>query len=256
MRATLEFVGTATTLLRLGPFTLLTDPNFLHQGQLAYLGKGLFSRRLTEPSLQPDQLPPLDGVLLSHLHGDHFDRVARAGLDRELPVLTTPAASRRLGSWGFAGAHGMSVWESAEFTDGDARLTVTAVPGRHAPGVFQRVFPPVMGTVLEMDGFRTYVTGDTLCYPWLREVTERCGPIDAMVVHLGGTRALGLLVTMDGEQGADLVELVRPGVTVPVHHDDYTVFRSPLEDFLTACDDRDAPTRVRPVARGQRVSLR
>ncbi|MEP7737778.1 hypothetical protein ABKW28_09025 [Nocardioides sp. 31GB23] len=67
---TLRFVGTATTLLDLGPFTVLTDPNFLHQGQRAYLGKGLFSRRLTEPALQPEDLPRLDGVLLSHLHGD------------------------------------------------------------------------------------------------------------------------------------------------------------------------------------------
>ena len=260
MHATLEFVGTATTLLRLGPFTLLTDPNFLHRGQRAYLGKGLFSKRLTEPSLQPEDLPALDGVLLSHLHGDHFDRIARERLDRDLPVLTTPAASRKLSSWGFASAHGMATWETAAFGDGSASLTVTSVPGRHAPGAFQRAFPPVMGSVLELQEgdappFRVYVTGDTLCYPWLRDVSERCGPVDAMVIHLGGTRALGLLVTMDGDQGADLVDLVRPGVTVPVHHDDYTVFRSPLADFLTACRDRDAPTQVRPVARGETVPL-
>ncbi len=95
---TLEFIGTATCLLRLGPFTLLTDPNFLHRGQRAYLGKGLWSRRLTEPSLQPAGLPPLDLVLLSHLHGDHFDRIARRELDREVPILSTPEASRRLGT--------------------------------------------------------------------------------------------------------------------------------------------------------------
>jgi L-ascorbate metabolism protein UlaG (beta-lactamase superfamily) len=261
MRATLEFVGTATTLLRLGPFTFLTDPNFLHRGQRAYLGKGLFSKRLTEPSLQPEQLPSLDGVLLSHLHGDHFDRIARDRLDRELPVLTTAAASRKLSSWGFSGAHALATWETATFENAGARLTVTSAPGRHAPGVFQRALPPVMGSVLELrEGdaapFRVYVTGDTLHYPWLREVAERCGPIDAMVIHLGGTRILGLLVTMDGEQGADLVELVRPGLTVPIHYDDYTVFRSPLEDFLTACRDRDAPTRIQPVTRGETVSLR
>ena len=43
---TLTFVGTATTVLRLGSFTLLTDPNFLHRGQRAYLGKGLWTKRL------------------------------------------------------------------------------------------------------------------------------------------------------------------------------------------------------------------
>src|SRR3954453_7137421 len=53
----LTFIGTATGLLRWGPFTLLTDPNFLHRGQAAYLGKGLWSRRLTEPALGPEHLP-------------------------------------------------------------------------------------------------------------------------------------------------------------------------------------------------------
>ena len=252
MDTSLEFVGTATTLLRLGSTTLLTDPNFLHRGQRAYLGKGLFSKRLTEPSLQPEDLPPLDGVLLSHLHGDHFDRIARDRLSRDVPVLTTPAASRKLGTWGFGGAHGMSTWETTTLGD----VSVTAVPGRHAPGPLQRAFPPVMGTVLEAAGLRVYVTGDTLYYPWLREVADRCGPIDAMVIHLGGTRALGVLVTMDGEQGADLVETIGPALTVPIHHDDYTVFRSPLSHFLEACLRRDLPTRVRPVARGETISLR
>ncbi|MCD4534585.1 MBL fold metallo-hydrolase [Nocardioides sp. cx-169] len=257
----LEFVGTATTVLRLGPFTLLTDPNFLHRGQRAYLGKGLFSKRLTEPSLQPAQLPHLDAVLLSHLHGDHFDRIARRELDRELPILTTPEASRRLGTWGFAGAHGMSTWETVELQEVGWRLRVTSVPGTHAPAVASRILPPVMGTVLELDQgggppFRVYITGDTLFRPWLRDVTDRTGPIDAAVVHLGGTRVLGLLVTMDGEQGADLVELLSPAVTVPVHHDDYTVFRSPLPDFLDACRARSLPTQIRPVRRGEAVPLR
>ena len=266
MHATLEFIGTATTLLRLGPHTVLTDPNFLHRGQRAYLGKGLFSKRLTEPSLQPGRLPQVDAVVLSHLHGDHFDRVAREGLDHDLPILTTPAASDRLHDWGFGGAHGMRTWESVPVgaagagTGEESTLSVTAVPGEHAPGPLRRVFPPVMGSVLELrDGgerpFRVYVTGDTLFRPWLRDVVERCGPLDAMVVHLGGTRALGVLVTMDGEQGAELVDLVDPPVTVPVHYDDYTVFRSPLSDFLAACRRRGLGSEIRTVRRGETVSL-
>ena len=77
--AGLTFVGNATTLLRLGAFTVLTDPNFLRRGQRAYLGKGLWSRRLKDPALAVEELPPFDAVVLSHLHGDHFDRVARRG---------------------------------------------------------------------------------------------------------------------------------------------------------------------------------
>jgi L-ascorbate metabolism protein UlaG (beta-lactamase superfamily) len=257
---TLEFIGTATCLLRLGPFTLLTDPNFLHRGQRAYLGKGLWSRRLTEPSMQPDGLPPLDLVLLSHLHGDHFDRIARRELDRTLPILTTHEASRRLGTWGFGAAEGLGTWETWDTSADGATLRVTAAPGVHGPGPARHLLPPVMGSVLELETpgqptFRMYISGDTLLRPWLRDVVERTGPLDAAVLHLGGTKVLGLLVTMDGPQGAQLTRMLDPGVTVPIHYDDYGVFKSPLQDFLSACSGGGTTSQVRPVGRGETVSL-
>jgi hypothetical protein len=60
---------------------------------------------------------------------------------------------------------------------------------------------------------------------------------------------------MDDQQGADLVELLSPPVTVPVHYDDYGVFRSPLGDFLATCTARGLSDGIRPVRRGETVSL-
>jgi hypothetical protein len=40
----IHFIGNATVLLSYGPLTLLTDPNFLHRGQYAYLGAGSSGR--------------------------------------------------------------------------------------------------------------------------------------------------------------------------------------------------------------------
>src|SRR3954465_2046253 len=79
------FVGTATTVITCGGFTLLTDPNFLHSGDHAHLGYGLTPDRPTNPALEIDDLPPLDFCLLSHLHGDHWDEVAEAKLSKSLP---------------------------------------------------------------------------------------------------------------------------------------------------------------------------
>lgn len=42
---------------------------------------------------------------------------------------------------------------------------------------------------------------------------------------------LALTVTMDAEQGLQLIQLIQPDVTIPIHYDDYDVFASPLEDF-------------------------
>lgn len=265
--SSLLFVGNATTVLRLGPITLLTDPNFLRRGQFAYLGKGLVSRRRTEPALTIADLPPLDAVVLSHLHGDHWDRVARRGLDRSLPVHTTPAAARALRRQGFVGAEGLATWQSADHVRDGHRVTVTAVPGRHAPTWARALLPPVMGSVIDHHDpsgtrrVRIYQSGDTLLVDELRDIPRRLPDIDVAVLHLGGTTLptgalpFGLVVTMDGMQGADLVELIRPAMTVPVHHSDYGVFRSPLSDFEAAAARRGFADRVRVVAPGSSVPL-
>jgi L-ascorbate metabolism protein UlaG (beta-lactamase superfamily) len=257
----LTFGGTATTLLRLGPFTLLTDPNFLHRGQWAHLGYGLRSRRLTDPAITPADLPELDGVLLSHMHGDHWDRIATAELAKDLRVVTTPEAARCLADRGFTSTEDLRPWQTTSLDRDGAVLRVTSVPGVHGPGPLARLLPQVMGSVLELvrDGevrWRGYVSGDTLLRPVLAEVLERCGPLDAMVPRLGGTKIGPFLVTMDARQGTDLVHLLRPGVTVPVHYDDYGVFRDPLGNFVHEVARRRAPGVVRTVARGQTVSLR
>ncbi len=256
---TLEFVGTATTVLRLGPFTVLTDPNFLHRGQRAYLGWGLSSPRLTDPAIEPEDLPALDAVLLSHLHGDHFDREARARLDRSAPVVTTPHAARRLERWGFE-TRALETWQDQVLVRGREELRITAVPAVHARGVMGRLLPPVMGSVVDhlSDGElrrRVYVSGDTLTGDHVDAVRERFPGIDAAVVHLGGTRVLLHTVTMDGASGNDFVERCRPSVVVPIHYDDYRVFRSPLQDFVDRAYDRGLEAELRCPARGETVGL-
>ncbi|GAA0584744.1 MBL fold metallo-hydrolase [Paractinoplanes ferrugineus] len=259
MNADLTFIGNATVLLRIGDFTLLTDPAFGPAGSRVGLGWGMWTRRLRAPALDALAGADLDAVLLSHLHGDHFDRAARQTLDADLTILTTPQAERRLRRGRFWAVRGLPTWESYEMTRGDQRLRVTAVPGRHGPGIADRLLPDVMGSVLEFTaGGQTrltlYITGDTLFRPGLAEIPERFGGIDAMLIHLGGTRVLGLLVTMDDRQGAELTGLIRPGRTVPIHNDDYRVQKSPLDRFLTRARDLGLPG-IQPVARGEMIHL-
>ena len=257
--SSLTFVGTATTVLRLGAFTVLTDPNFLHRGQRAYLGKGLWSRRLTDPALRPDELPPLDAIVLSHLHGDHFDRVARRELSHEPVVLTTPRAAERLQDWGFD-AQGLQTWQQHELVRDDESLTVEALPAVHARGLMGRLLPPVMGSLLvhRVGGIvrqRLLLSGDTLTGDHVTEIARRHPGIDTAVVHLGGTRVLLHTVTMDADQGVDFLRRTSPRVAVPVHHSDYGVFRSPLSAFLERLGGAGLSTTVEVVAPGARLDL-
>jgi L-ascorbate metabolism protein UlaG (beta-lactamase superfamily) len=116
-----------------------------------------------------------------------------------------------------------------------------------------------MGSVVELEAdgrclLRLYVTGDTLYDADLADVPRRCGDIDAMLIHLGGTRLAGLLLTMDDRQGVAFTEMIRPGLTIPIHYDDYRVFTSPLEDYLARARERGL-AGVRPVVRGHALDL-
>ncbi|MEU4805049.1 MBL fold metallo-hydrolase [Actinosynnema sp. NPDC023587] len=185
-------------------------------------------------------------------------RIATHSLDRDLPILTTPHAARKLGRRGFRETVGLGTWSDLTLTRDGASPTVTSLPGRHALGPLAKLLPPVMGSMVEYrphpdaTPLRVYLSGDTLVH---RELRERYPVIDVAVVHLGGTKALGLLLTMDGKQGVDLLQLLQPRHAVPVHYDDYGLMKSPLSDFVAEVERREPPAAVTYVDRGGRFTF-
>ena len=75
-------------------------------------------------------------------------------------------------------------------------------------------------------GASIYISGDTLMVPELKEIPRRYAGqnIDLMLVHLGGTTIPSpslplLMVTMDATQGLELVRLINPDLTIPIHYE-------------------------------------
>lgn len=256
-RGSIFFVGTATVILRFGGFTILTDPNFLHAGDHAHLGYGLMAQRLTDPAIDIEQVPPLDFCVLSHYHGDHFDKVAEEKLQKDLPIVTTQHAVTELSARGFTAGVPLNTWESVVIRKGEQEVRITSMPGKHGPAVVEAFLPDVMGSMLEFrtaDGpvaLRLYITGDTLLYDDLKEIPARYPDIHLALFHLGGTRIMGILLTMDAEQGVEAMQLINPREVVPIHYNDYEVFKSPLEDFKSAVEAAGLADRVRYLSHGE-----
>jgi L-ascorbate metabolism protein UlaG (beta-lactamase superfamily) len=250
------FVGNATVLIRYAGFTILTDPNFLHAGDHVHLGYGLTSTRRTNPAVELEDLPPLDLILLSHLHGDHFDRVAERKLNKAIPIVSTRHATSYLGKVGFTKTHALKTWETIRVQKGRVTLRLTAMPGTHGPGPLGAVLPPVMGSMLDFGDeegkirLRIYISGDTLLYERLREIPRRFPDVHLALLHLGGTRVLGIMVTMDAEQGVDAMRIVGPRTAIPIHYNDYEAFKSPLEDFKQAVSEAGLQDRVHYLSHG------
>jgi L-ascorbate metabolism protein UlaG (beta-lactamase superfamily) len=237
----IQFIGNATVLIRYQGFTILTDPNFLHKGDHVHLGYGLRSERLTNPALELSQLPPIDLVILSHLHEDHFDTVVQQQLNRDTPIVTTRESAENLQRMGFRKTVPLSTWDVLEVVKGDMRMSIASMPGRHGPPLVAALLPVVMGTMLDFPAspsqprYRLYISGDTLVFDDIALIPHRYPGVNLALLHLGGTKILKTVkVTMDGQDGVQMMRIIAPEKAIPIHYNDYDVFKSPLGDFDAA----------------------
>ncbi|HVF29484.1 MAG TPA: MBL fold metallo-hydrolase [Pyrinomonadaceae bacterium] len=256
-RGSVLFVGTATVIMRICGFTILTDPNFLHAGDHVHLGYGLTSERLTEPAFGIEDLPPVDFCILSHYHGDHFDQLVEERLRKDLPIITTEHAADELKEKGFTATIALDTWDSVTVQGAEARVRITSMPGQHGPGIIDFALPPVMGSMLDFENasgkrtLRVYISGDTLIHGDLNEIPKRFPDVNLALLHLGGTRVLGVLVTMDDEQGVEMMRIIEPRTAIPIHYNDYDVFKSPLKDFKKAAERAGFSDRIVYLAHGE-----
>ncbi len=195
----IRFVGHATVRLEIGGVRVLTDP-FLR----ARLGP------LERHGPVPDaaDLGPVDVILISHGHADHFDRASLAAVPGR-PTIVVPrglgAATRR--------AVAGTVIEVAAGDQVDlGSLSLTAVPARHwiSPGA-ARAQP--LGYLLD-GGPRVYFAGDTGRMPTMRELA---GSVDVALLpvwtwgpHLGPGH-------LGPRSAADAVADIQPAVAIPIH---------------------------------------
>ena len=244
-------------MIRFGGLTILTDPAFLHKGEHVFLGHGIWARREVEPACQIADLPPIDLIVLSHYHGDHFDDVAARELDKKLPIVSTADAVGKLSALGFEHGHPLETWESLEVHKGDATVTITAMPAKHATEeAVNELLMPVNGHLLDFSRsgdqlYRLYITGDTMLVDSLEEIPRRYPDIDLGLIHTGGTTFLVTVVTMTGEQGVQAVEITKPRTAIPIHYNDFSVFLSGLDDFKKAAQASTADTKFVYLAHGE-----
>ena len=83
-RLAVLWIGHSSTLIQLDDKVVLTDPVFTSTvGQL--------SKRLVEPGLDPKDLPPVDAVLVSHMHFDHLSLGSLGMIEPKVRTLLLPS---------------------------------------------------------------------------------------------------------------------------------------------------------------------
>lgn len=195
------WLGHSTVLLQIGGLNVITDPVF---SQRASPVQWAGPRRLMDPPLALDALPPLDIVLLSHSHYDHFDKPAVKRLARLHPDATW-IVPLELGHYvrgfGVTNIVELDWWQSTDVLGAH----VTSTPARHfsARRIGDRNKTLWCGYALEMKGRRVYFAGDTAYHPEFVEIGARCGPFDIALIPIGAydPRWFMHAMHMDAEEG-------------------------------------------------------
>ena len=180
--AVVTFIGHATFLIQTAAGNFLTDPMYSDRaGPFGLLGP----RRVRQPAVRFDDLPPISTVLLSHNHYDHCDRSTLARLAKRFdPVVITPIGNGALvKSTGLRKVEELDWWQDAK----TSTLPLTLTPAHHfsARTPFDRNRALWGGFTIAVAHRRIYFAGDSAYAPFFREVRRRFGPIDLALLPIG-----------------------------------------------------------------------
>jgi L-ascorbate metabolism protein UlaG (beta-lactamase superfamily) len=194
----LTYIGHATVLIEVDGVRIITDP---------VLRPRLGPLRRHGPIPDPARLGPLDAVLISHGHPDHFDDASLRALPGAPPLIVP----RGLGSIASRGGRPVREVDAGERLD-VGPVGVTAVPARHARWPRQRSARP-LGYLVE-GSVRVYFAGDTALY---RGMSRLAGRVDVALLPVGRWGPPRGPARLDPSTAVDAAAMVEAAVAVPIH---------------------------------------
>lgn len=174
----------------------------------------------TDPFRMTEEPHDADFVLITHDHYDHFSPEDLAKVCKKSTVLVVPErmAEKAQEVSGLVGKTVTVRYGSAYSVDG---LNFETVRSYNIGKMFHPKDAEWVGYIIEADAGRVYVAGDS-------DATEEAKAVrcDVALIPIGGK------YTMDASEGAELVNLIRPKLAIPVHFFDPEV----LKKFVSLVD--------------------
>ena len=180
--AVVTFIGHATFLIQTPLGNIITDPIYSQRaGPFNVMGP----RRVRQPGVRFEDLPPIQIVLLSHNHYDHCDlRTLRALRKRFNPLVITPLGNSKLvRSTGLRRVEELDWWQAS--TSSAVPLTLTPAHHFSARTPFDRNRGLWAGFMLTMAGLRIYFAGDSAYSPLFRGIHRNLGRPDVALMPIG-----------------------------------------------------------------------
>ena len=230
----ITWIGHASFLIQFTDLNVLVDPNFANWLFLM--------KRLKRAGLKLRDLPPIDVVLLTHAHFDHFHKPTL----RKLPATKIGVMPWGVGdlalNLGFARIVELDWWES--FSQGDWKVTFT--PSKHwGARTLHDHHRGYGGFVLEHQGRRIYHCGDSAYFEGFSEIGRKLHPEIALLPIGAYHPETFRQVHMGPDEAVKAFKDLKAKILVPMH---YGTFKLSFESL-------DEPPRwLRQLAAEQRIT--
>lgn len=190
----------ATAVIAMNRLNLLLDPMLSQKESMGPIVNAANQNRipmvdlpLTESELR-GLIEPLNGVLVTHVHRDHWDARAAELLPKPLPVICQAEDELAVRKAGFAQVYPVKTkleWQG---------IQIFRTGGQHGTGEIGKKMGIVSGYVLKAEGEPAlYIAGDTIWCPEVKDALQTFKP-EVVILYSGAAAFLtGGPITMNAD---------------------------------------------------------
>lgn len=233
-------LGHSSHLLKLRGKWWLIDPVF---GPRASPVSWAGPKRFHPPPLALQDVPPIEGLVLSHDHYDHLDVPTIEVLkDRVQRYFVPLGVGQRLRDYGVAAdrIEEFDWWQQGKWGE----VELTAAPAQHFSGrtPWDRNRTLWASWLLRSGGERIYYSGDTGYFPGFKEIGTRLGPIDLALMENGAYDNYWPMVHLAPEETVQAFQDLGARTLYLVHNSTFDLafhgWREPLERVAALARER------------------
>lgn len=226
---TMAWLGHATVLVNFYGLRILTDPVLFDRIGVDLAVGSLGPKRLVRCALEPDALPDVDLVLVSHAHFDHLDTPSLAAVRGRPTAVMSAGTADLLPRRAYAAVHELRWNETVTVSTPHGEARVRALEVRHWGARLGRDdWRGYGGWVVEREGRRLLIGGDTAETRVFRD-HRAFGPFEAAVMPIGAYDPW-ISNHCTPEQAIAMADAAGARLIVPVHHQSFKLSREPVMD--------------------------
>lgn len=186
-----------------------------------------------DPYLIQDAVHDADLIFITHEHYDHFEPDSIAKIKKDDTLLIVPESMKKKALSESDIPSQNCLFYQPDETHEAGGIVIETIPAYNKLKPFHIKGKKWQGYVVEMDGVRYYVSGDTDVNEDIRKV--RC---DVALIPIGG------FYTMDLKQAAEYIAQLKPKAVIPTHYGSIVGNKADGQDFQKLLESLDGSIQV------------